>query len=497
MKKTKIIIVIIWILSIAGIVLYSKTIKQNKKTSELVEEPIEHIEHQYIDYTGFYDENDLSIEKLYLDDEEYFSYIKISGLKDKNIENEINEKLYNMINSFSKEEYSYAYSVVTLNAFNIFSAYSQAHKDGEHQYKIINIDLTTGNEIKLDDIINDKNITRPISKAYYNTVAFMLGAEKKYDSRYLDEYRWCIEHGEECSFSKTIDEVNEIIKKYDEYLSNLEEESLVYARNYDKNTPFYITSAGIVVPGITAHDIKSNNEMYIFTKDNPRLFNFYYKYKTDESIYDGTYQGKKNIMLSEFHQYMYDNPYSKIIDDYAIVHFESYNNESKSIDTLNKYLERLDKNNFSFIYEISLGDDNLFFNECTMTKDVYNNEVKKEYADGILNSRHTQGHYSINNKNSSCNHITIYNSNPDVEILYSEGFNDKVTSYRKLRIINNKEKENEINEKIKNEVDELIGNYSSIAVYVNNVTENKIYMEINYFEEGTTRMQIKPLEFDL
>ena len=66
-----------------------------------------------------------------------------------------------------------------------------------------------------------------------------------------------------------------------------------------------------------------------------------------------------------------------------------------------------------------------------------------------------------------------------------------------MRKITDKEKENEIKKKKKNEVYELIKNYSSIAVYVNNVTENKISMEINYFEEETTRMQRKPLEFDL
>ena len=84
MKKGKIIIIIIWVFLLIGIFVYSKN---KKEVIEPIEPEIAQKEsldkYEFIDYTGYYDENDLFIEKLYIDEEQYFSYIKISGLKDK------------------------------------------------------------------------------------------------------------------------------------------------------------------------------------------------------------------------------------------------------------------------------------------------------------------------------------------------------------------------------------------------------------------------------
>lgn len=500
MKKGIIILIIIWILTISGIVLYSKTLKKNPKQEEIVESETKPLsEYESIDYTGLYDENDLKIENLHLDEEKNFSYIKISGLKDKKIEKNINDKLYNLTNSLYNKEYNYAYLTTKMNAFNILSVYLHAYNktDKQQVFKTLNIDLTTGKEIMLDDIINDKNMTRPIAKAYYNTAAFRIAAEKKYRSRIIEEYNYCIKNNYSGCAEMNIEEANNAIKKYDEYLSNLEEESLTYARNYDKNTPFYITSAGIIVPDINIIDISSIDDISIFTKDNPKLFNFYYKYKTDESIYDGTYQGRKNIMLSEIDISDYQNPYMQIIDDYAIIHYDYYDLKNQSMQTLNNYLERLDRNKFSFIYDISLDDKYVALNHCTMTKEIYNNEVKKEYAEGMLKRWNTEGHYTLKNPNISCQIKTIYNANSNVEILDAENPNENVYNYKKIIIINNKQKENEINKEIKNELDKLSKEYSSIGFMIESVTENKIFVKMNLFTGVPGKAETKNLTFNL
>ena len=502
MKKGKIIIIIIWVFLLIGIFVYSKN---KKEVIEPIEPEIAQKEsldkYEFIDYTGYYDENDLFIEKLYIDEEQYFSYIKISGLKDKSLEEKINKKLYDLVNEQMDKGYTRIHSYVPLNAFNILSVYIDAYKDNNSDYKTINIDLTTGNEITLSDIVNTKNLIKPLSHAYYDSASFMINSEIKRKNMYLDEYNECIKSDYSCDGilgGLSVEETKELIKTYENYIPTIEDESLAYARNFDINTLFYMTSAGIIIPNVNMYDLTGNNEIMIYTKDNPRLFNYYYKYKKDESIYDGTYEGIKNIMLSEYIQYMQtEKPHTEIIDDYALIHYEYYNKKNEeNKQLLDEYIKRLDKNNFTFIYEASIYEDEYFsFEECTMTKDTYNNEVKKEFADGMLKSRHTQGHYGLKNQNISCENKIIYLNNMNVEVIYDYD-NSNITTNQKVRIINNQEKTEEINNSIQNELNELINKYKSIGVYVNNITGTQVFIEIDYYDKDFNRY-VKELTFDL
>ena len=487
-----------------GIFIYSKN-KKEEPVVESIEAEIAQKEsldkYEFIDYTGFYDENNLYTEKLYIDEEQYYSYIKISGLKDKSLEEKINKKLYDLVNEQMDKGYTRIHSYVPLNAFNILSVYIDAYKDSNSDYKTINIDLTTGNEITLSDIVNTKNLIKPISHAYYDSASFMINSEIKRKTMYLDEYNDCIKSDYSCNGilgGLSVEETNNLIKTYENYIPTIEDESLEYARNFDINTEFYITSAGIIIPNVDIYDLKGNNEIMLYTKDNPRLFNYYYKYKKDESIYDGTYEGIKNIMLSEYIQYLQiEKPHTEIIDDYALIHFEYYNEKNKeNKQLLDEYIKRLDKNNFTFVYEASIYEDEYFsFSECTMTKDTYNNEVKKEFADGMLKSRHTQGHYGLKNQNISCENKIIYLNNMNVEVIYDYD-NSNFATNQKVRIINNQEKTEEINNSIQNELNELINKYKSIGVYVRNVTETQVFIEIDYYDNDFKRY-VKELTFDL
>ncbi len=479
MKKGKIIIIIIWIFLLIGIFIYSK----NKR--EVIIEPIEPEivekesldEYEFIDYTGYYDENDLYTEKLYIDKEQHFSYIKISGLKNKKIEAEINRKLYNMVAKLNK--YEYADSYVSLNAFNILSVYTETKKDNDNLYKTLNIDLTTGNEITLSDIVNTNNLIRLLSHAYYDTASIIVKSE-------INRIRF--------------NESNELIKIYENYIPTIEDESLKYARNFDINTPFYITSAGIEIPNINILNIKSDDRIMLYTKDNPRLFNYYYKYKNNNSIYDGTYEGIKNIMLSEYREYReIKKPHTDLIDDYALIHFASYEKkDEENKQLLDEYIKRLDKNNFTFIYEAHYGtsinnDEYFSFAECTMTKDTYNNEVKKIFADYKMLKKY-RSRFTLESKNISCERKKIYLNNMNVEEIRNC---DDSFKYQKVRIINDKEKEEEINNSIQQEVNELINNYKNIQVYVRKVTETQIYIEITYCDNEFIKRYVKELTFDL
>lgn len=467
MKKGKIVIIIIWILLLLGIFIYSRKTKEPEIIEpEVIETEKETLDkYEYIDYTGLYDENDLKVEELYINDDKNYKYIKISGLKDKKIENKINEKLYDLTNKEKENGVKYIYSDVTLNAFNILSVNIISYNE-KRVYKTLNIDLTTGNEIKLEDILNSKNIIGPIANAYYDLASFEIAAQIK---RLEVANKQIIAYNDN---QEKIEENNNKISEYEELFKYVEDDSIKYARNFDKNQTFYITSAGIIFPKINVYDIKGEMNLFIKTKNNPRLFNFYYKYKTDESIYDGTYSGKKNLLLSEYLQYQMNYPSTiKEIGDYAII--SSREQEVLEKGLLDNFIETLDKNSFSYIYNIDLFDysdiKEISFNYCSMTKDDYKNEVKKQLHDKILESNNTQGYYSIQSEKAECKSFDTFVNNTN--IIKEIGKNEII-------ILNNEEKTKEINDFIEKTIPE---NNNLANIYVESVTENQITISINYY----------------
>ena len=473
MKKGKIVIIIIWILLLLGIFIYSRKTKEPEIIEpEVIETEKETLDkYEYIDYTGLYDENDLKVEELYINDDKNYKYIKISGLKDKKIENQINEKLYDLTNKEKENGVKYIYSDVTLNAFNILSVNIISYNE-ERVYKTLNIDLTTGNEIKLEDILNSKNIIGPIANAYYDLASFEIAAQIK---RLEVANKQIIAYNDN---QEKIEENNNKISEYEELFKYVEDDSIKYARNFDKNQTFYITSAGIIFPKINVYDIKGEMNLFIKTKTNPRLFNFYYKYKTDESIYDGTYSGKKNLLLSEYFQYQMNNASSiNKVEDYAIIS----NRKPEVLDRnlLDNFIQTLDKNVFTYIYNINLleysGNERVNLDYCTMTKEDYENEIKKELNDSILKSQNTQGTYSIKSEKAECYVLDIFTVNKNV-------MQDKITN--EIIIINNEDKANEINDYIEKKREELKQQNYITSISIEEVTETKITISIDYYKQG-------------
>lgn len=483
MKKTKIIIVIIWILSIAGIVLYSKNIKQNKKTTELVEEPIEH---QYIDYTGFYDENDLSIEKLYLDDEEHFSYIKISGLKDKKIEKKVNEKLYKL----SKEEQDKGArsnnSYISLNAFNILSVYETVYEEKDYHYKTLNIDLTTGNEIKLKDVLNETNMVGPISRAYYDTASFAIQAEIKNLNISISMYNSCKERNEDCSHYEGNLSIDKKIK-LEEMLNNIEDISLSYARNFNYDDEFIITSEGIEKFEIEIEDINNYKDLIIHTKNNPQLFNFYYKYKTNESIFDGSYKGRKNIFISDYYNYRHEMDYDIRKTEYGIIDYSTNDSEDNKKEIIKKYLDdyekKLDKNIFTVAKNFETYGE-ISFIECKMSKEIYNNEMKKIFADEKINSRYNRYSARKYNDEVTCEDKIVFYENTNIEFTRKYVDDESITDYIVVSGLEEL-KRNEINDTIKNKAQELKrNNNKNIFMNADKITNNSFEIKIYYWDSN-------------
>lgn len=475
-KRNIVIIIIIWILSLIGIFIYSKT-KKELPNQEIIEPVIEEEtldKYEYIDYTGYYDENDLKIEEKYTDDGKNYSYIEISGLKDKNIEEKINKRLYDELQE--KESFRYINSRVTYNANNILSGYITKYKEEEQINETFNIDLTTGEELKLEDILNTTNITGEIANAYYDAASYIIGGKIKRIESDILMYQSCIERNSNCDDMYNSIKDSELKKQeYENDLNQIEEYMIKFARSFDKNQKFYITSAGIIFPRINIYKDNYSNLM-LTVKHNPRLFNYFYKYNK-ESIFDGTYTGKKNLIMAEYNQYGYNESMVKQIDDYAIISYEDELIFEKNI--LDNYLTTLDKNKFTYIYNTYESDyDNrryINLTQCTMTKELYKNTVKKELADAILKSTHTQGHYSIKNENATCENIQIYEDNTSVI------FSNKTKTFT---VIDNEEKTKEVNEEL-NEILKEFAEENSTYFTVKNITEEEIILEITSYDRVT------------
>lgn len=249
----------------------------------------------YMEYSDTYDENDLKTEVK--KDESGIRYIEISGLKNKKIQKKINKKLYAISDEYIKNGKTPS-PRVALNAYNILSV--------SYSDKAVNIDLTTGNEIKLKDIIDSDNITPIISQAYYDSITMALKAavnNKKLTIR-LNEEELINEKDEEKikQYNETIEQAKQEILQLEEMLGEVLERSVIYAKRMDDNVNFEIYDNSIRIPNIDL-GIKINRDYITIGISEETKLNFYYKYMTKETIYDGTYTGKKEIKKTKILYY--------------------------------------------------------------------------------------------------------------------------------------------------------------------------------------------------
>ncbi len=506
MKKGKIILIIVWILILGGILIYSNNSIKKIKPIDIVVENESLENYEYIDYTGMYDTNDLKIELIKIDQEKIkASYLKISGLKNKKIENKINNKLYNLVNDLMDKGYKNISEDVGLNAFNILSIKTSATgQDNKSHYQAFNIDLTTGKDIKFEDVINTKNITGPISKAYYDTASFSIGARLNSISRNISMYNSCINfQSKNCLEYLGFDSLEDALNKQEELknaLNNMEDESLEYARNFDYNN-FILLPEGISILDIDIHGIKSYNDMLISTKDNPKLFNYYYKYK-DKDIFDGTTSGYKNLFMSDHNFYSIFRHYDiRKIEDYGII---EYTNLIKEADNkiinqfLDKYEKQLDPNVFTLALSFNTMKD-ISFTECRMSKDVYNNRIKKVIADNRVKSHYEEmSNLGLNDEEGvTCEFRKAFNYYTDILFTTKKINDEDIRFYVTISGLKDKNKEQEINDKIKNKAYELKNNNCrDIFMSAESIEDEIIKIKLSYKDSDNKKIE-EIIQFDI
>lgn len=116
-------------------------------------------------------------------------FIQIDGLKNKTVQNKINERLKQKAYALAFND-SFVYSNVTANFSNLLSVMIYTGKEVD----TVNVDLSTGNDIAFEDIfISSTTINSYLANALYKALAWNNVTslpERIYNSRY--EFNWYI-----------------------------------------------------------------------------------------------------------------------------------------------------------------------------------------------------------------------------------------------------------------------------------------------------------------
>lgn len=231
-----------------------------------------------IDLNGTYNQNDVRIEeKSVSSDKVEIQYYQISGLKDKTIEEKINKDIEHFALNFYKEEIKDLNEVINIsvgmwNSANFantisFSYYHTAKKDdngdGFYQtYKGLNYDLTTGEKITIDKVFTSdapiENILR--QSAYYSLI------QNKVEDNLTGDF---------------------VVNNY----GDIEDEiySIINLYKKGKLTEFYFSPSHINICYNDYTYINISMEKYA------EYIAIYNRYLTEESIYESTDIGLKNL----------------------------------------------------------------------------------------------------------------------------------------------------------------------------------------------------------
>ena len=272
-------------------------------------------------------------------------FVQIEGLKNTNIQKEINKKL-------KEKAYSFQYKDlvncnVTANFANILSVWYLSNAPYHPVYDCLNFDLTTGKELKLEDLfVSSAPINSYLANGLYEALAWNDDVDE-------DLYAY----GEkDMTNADTSDYENKFIMLINKY------------HKVKDNLKFCVYPNSIQIYGLIDKTIFNSNDLeYISLSIN--LINcidevaMYKKYLTNESIYVDNSIGEKNIIVFTSREMPQENfiTYGKLQNNIFMEEMLiDYNYENKS--------EQLDKTIKDFIK--SLSDDK--------KADLINNNTKSK-----------------------------------------------------------------------------------------------------------------------
>ena len=243
-----------------------------------------------------YIENALKVSKLEFNldgnNTEKGAYIQIDGLKDTGLQQKINENIKNKLtewcNSNNGKKVTYLDVNCTANFANVISINAKKFIEQDDNYYDtmgFNIDLTTGNEIKFNDLFTENaGIKSIISESAYNSlILYATGGE---NATINTEPNFSKSEESDSFYDESENEKKERAQKY----AQIEDEVFKIVNSYtrDNNLSFSFSPRCI-------YFYKNNKTITINMKDYYNQIAIYNRFKENDSIYDGRYENQDII----------------------------------------------------------------------------------------------------------------------------------------------------------------------------------------------------------
>lgn len=281
-----------------------------------------------IEIVSYYDMEGNIVTKEIYDGHDYQSriqFIQIYGLKDKNIQNKINERL-------KKEAYglncNFVYAIIEANFSNILSL---EYFGDNSKVATLNINLVTSEDIKFEDIfVSSATINSYLAEGLYKTLAW--------ESLEVDE---------EGNYKNNMDDVD---------TSEYEDKFIMFINNFNKSkddlkysiSPSSINIYGLLDKNILDSEYLNEMSVNIDLVEHMNEVAVYKRFLTNESIFENDSLGTKNIIVltgnAMEEQDMTRISYGKITDNIFIeeVLMNNFQNEEE-FNFAKKYIENLSK----------------------------------------------------------------------------------------------------------------------------------------------------------
>ena len=249
-----------------------------------------------IDLSSTYSQNDLEIKKEKIKVDGYnkdIEIVQISGLKDKKIENKINQEIRQRSTDYansiiktkddSNNDFEF-FSSAEANFANVLSVQVGSWNNYKEDFTGFNYNLATGEKLKFSDLFKkDEDLLGILRKIIYKGSADYVRDNFSFDGEGYEDIHFDSSKGAwYCKYSwydekthKTNTETREYVLTIDEY------EIEKYAKEFlaNENSIFYFSPSRIV--------IKANKYKCVyFLKDIPDSVVIYNKYLTENSIFE-------------------------------------------------------------------------------------------------------------------------------------------------------------------------------------------------------------------
>lgn len=271
-------------------------------------------------YSDTYDENDLKIvtyvdvdgnvaayEQTYLAPEgnTRVEFIQIEGLKNKDIQSKVNDKLKKAAYEIKSNN---TYEYITANFGNILSVNISGYDEQDNWLRGgINIDLTTGEDIKFEDVfVSSATINSYITAGLYKTLAWNEKNEKATDENYMEDF--------------DMDKIQ---------IADFEDKSLKVIKDYQKAVKegkinFNISPSGVSIYDLIDKNIVKNqylNYIDIDFANKKEEIAIYKRFLKNESIFENNNLGQKGVIVFTNPTGTYD-----VADYYKILNYGKISN---------------------------------------------------------------------------------------------------------------------------------------------------------------------------